>query len=68
MQLVLDGGKSSDTDGGVLKYAWKFGDGGTSDIVNPTKIYRRGGVYPVTLTVTDDSNLGNATARDQLWR
>lgn len=64
--LVLDGGKSSDADGGVLKYLWDFGDGGNSDIVNPTKTYRRGGVYPVTLTVTDDSNLGNASARDQI--
>ena len=64
--LVLDGSKSSDPDGGVLKYAWDFGDGTGSDIVNPTKTYRRGGVYPVTLSVTDDSGLGNATARDQI--
>jgi PKD repeat protein len=64
--LVLDGGNSSDPDGGVLKYAWDFGDGSTSDIVNPTKTYRRGGVYPITLTVTDDSGLGNAIAQDQI--
>ncbi len=64
--LVLDGGKSYDPDGGVLKYSWDFGDGSGSDIVNPTKTYRRGGVYPVTLTVTDDSGLGNAVARDQI--
>lgn len=64
--LVLDGSKSEDPDGGVLKYAWDFGDGTGSDIVNPTKTYRRGGVYPVTLTVTDDSGLSNAVDRDRL--
>ncbi|MEP3469497.1 PKD domain-containing protein, partial [Marinobacter alexandrii] len=64
--LVLDGSGSSDPDGGVLKYAWTFGDGRTSDIINPTKSYRKGGVYPVALTVTDDSGLSNNTAVDQI--
>ncbi len=60
--LVLDGSKSRDPDGGVLKFAWDFGDGEQSDIVNPTKTYRRGGVYPVTLKVTDSSGLANNSA------
>ncbi|ADZ71986.1 PKD domain-containing protein [Polymorphum gilvum] len=64
--LVLDGSNSYDPDGGVLKYAWDFGDGESSDIVNPTKTYRRGGVYPVALTVTDDSGLGNASHTDRI--
>ncbi|MEJ8473672.1 PKD domain-containing protein [Roseibium algae] len=64
--LVLDGSKSRDPDGGVLKYAWDFGDGDSSDIVNPTKKYRRGGSYPVTLTVTDNSGLSNNQAKDRI--
>ena len=38
----------------MLRYSWDFGDGTTADIVNPTKTYLQGGVYPVTLSVEDD--------------
>jgi PKD repeat protein len=55
--LVFDGGKSFDPDGGVLRYLWDFGDGSRAEIVNPTKTYKQGGLYPVTLTVRDDSGL-----------
>lgn len=64
--VVLDGSKSSDPEGSVLRYAWDFGDGTTSEIVNPTKSYTRGGTYPVTLTVRDDAGLGNSVSRDQI--
>ena len=64
--ILLDGSKSSDADGGVLRYAWDFGDGTTSDIVNPTKSYSIGGTYPITLTVTDDSGLANGSSSSQL--
>jgi len=64
--LVLDGSKSYDPEGGVLKYVWDFGDGKTADIVNPTTSYRRDGVYEVTLAVKDDSGLSNATHADQI--
>lgn len=32
-------------------YLWDFGDGATSNAVNPIHIYQGSGVYPVTLTV-----------------
>jgi PKD repeat protein len=64
--VVLDGSKSSDPEGGNLKYAWTFGDGTASDIVNPTKSYSKGGTYPVTLTVKDDSGLPNAAAASEM--
>ena len=53
--VVLDGSRSRDAEGGLLRYRWDFGDGSGADIVNPTKTYDRGGTYPVTLTVEDDS-------------
>jgi PKD repeat protein len=57
--VVFDGSASQDPDGGLLRYSWDFGDGTGADIVNPTKIYTRGGVYPVTLTVEDESGFPN---------
>jgi cathepsin X len=35
-------------------YHWDFGDESTSDEQNPSHTYTNPGVYPVTLTVTDD--------------
>jgi PKD repeat protein len=64
--VVLDGSRSRDPEGGTLRYAWDFGDGTAADIVNPTKSYSVGGTYPVTLTVKDDSDLGNDTAAARL--
>ena len=64
--VVLDGSRSNDPEGGVLRYAWTFGDGSTSEIVNPTKSYTKGGTYPVTLTVRDDSGLPNGTTSSQI--
>ncbi len=57
--VVFDGSASSDPDGGLLRYRWDFGDGGTADIVNPTRTYDEGAVYPVTLTVQDEFGFPN---------
>lgn len=64
--VVLDGSDSFDPEGGSLRYAWDFGDGSTSDIVNPTKTYSRGDTYPVKLTVRDDSGLPNGTNTSEI--
>jgi len=53
--VIFDGSESKDPEGGVLKYHWDFGDGTSAWGVNPAKTYDSGGVYPVTLTVKDDS-------------
>ncbi|WP_127845658.1 collagen-binding domain-containing protein [Psychroflexus aestuariivivens] len=37
-----------------LTYNWNFGDGTTSDIMNPSKTYDSAGTYEVTLTTTND--------------
>lgn len=52
-------GSGSSDDVGIWKYAWSFGDGGTSTVVNPTREYAYPGTYTVTLTVTDHANQTN---------
>ncbi len=64
--VVFDGSASSDPDGGLLRYHWDFGDGGKADIVNPTRTYDTGAVYPVTLTVQDESGFPNDRATDRI--
>lgn len=40
------------TTTGAVSYAWTFGDGGTSNVANPSHTYTTTGFYTVTLTVT----------------
>lgn len=44
-------------DGGIVNWAWDFGDGNTSDEQNPVHVYADLGEYTVTLTVTDNGGL-----------
>ncbi|MGC9335389.1 MAG: PKD domain-containing protein, partial [Anaerolineae bacterium] len=39
--------------GGPTAWLWDFGDGGTSTARNPVHVYTRGGVYDVSLTVSN---------------
>ena len=50
------GNQSSDIDGDALTYYWIFGDGRTSDEMNPSISYPVKGSYTVTLIVTDPSS------------
>lgn len=54
LTVILDGATSSDPDGTVTSWAWRFGDGtiGTGQVVRHK--YRVAGVYRASLTVTDD--------------
>ena len=38
--------------GVITTYAWSFGDGGTSNLQNPSHVYSTAGVYTVGLTIT----------------
>ena len=42
-----------DAQGDVIRYAWTFGDTGTSTSANPSRTYAAPGTYQVTLTATD---------------
>ncbi len=53
--------------GSSLTYAWDFGDGSTSSEQNPAHIYKKEGVYPVTLTVSNALGSDTITKKDYLW-
>jgi PKD repeat protein len=61
----FDASGSSDTDGTVTGYAWDFGDGATDTTSGKTvsHTYATGGAVTVTLTVTDNDGLTDATTR-----
>ena len=52
---------SSDSDGEIQEWLWLFGDGNSSNEINPTHYYSFPGFYNVTLTLTDDQNGVNSS-------
>ncbi len=44
---------NTSTGDGALSYSWKFGDGDTSAVTNPSHLYSAKGTYPITLTVSN---------------
>jgi probable HAF family extracellular repeat protein len=62
LRIVFDAAGSSDSDGTIVDYAWDFGDETSASGINTKHRYRTAGVYPATLTVTDDGGLTDTTA------
>ena len=54
---------SSDPDGRVVGWSWRFGDGSVSNTQNPTHTYNAAGTYTVQLTVTDDQGAPGTTSQ-----
>jgi PKD repeat protein len=52
--LTFSAAGSSDADGTIVSYNWAFGDGTSSNLDAPSKIYASAGTYTATLIVTDD--------------
>jgi Ca2+-binding RTX toxin-like protein len=63
LTVDFDGSSSTD-DKGVVSYAWKFGDGGIGTGAKPSHPFAGGGIYPVTLTVTDAEGLTDTHTED----
>ena len=57
LTVAFSSAGSADPEGGVLTYAWDFGDGSTASTANPTHTYGGNGAYNVKLTVTDPQGL-----------
>ena len=57
--VTFNGSASSDPQGEALTYAWNFGDGATGTGVSPSHTYTAAENYPVSLAVTDTSNLSS---------
>lgn len=55
---------SSDSDGEITAYLWDFGGGATSSDAETTHTFASAGVYPVTLTVTDDDGATGEATQD----
>jgi PKD repeat protein len=56
--------RSTDQDGGVVAWAWDFGDGSTSTDRNPSHAYAAGGTFQVRLTATDGGGAQDTKVRD----
>jgi hypothetical protein len=55
--VQFDGSSSMDPDGTIVSYVWNFGDQKSGSGVKVTHIYSTKGLYPVTLTVTDNDGI-----------
>ncbi len=64
LAIAVDGTASSDVDGAVVAWDWRFGDGGTGSGSTATHTYTEAGTYTVRLEVTDDTGLTHATTTD----
>jgi PKD repeat protein len=61
-EIIFNGSKSLDHEGSIKSYVWDLGDGTIKTGVTVTHSYVSKGIYPVTLTVTDNaSNTDNQT-------
>jgi PKD repeat protein len=64
--VTFDASNSSDPDGTIVNYFWSFGDGETENQtggVTTVHSYTSEGSYNITLTVTDNDQLTNTTAK-----
>jgi len=65
-EVVFDGSRSSDPDGGIVAYEWDFGDGSSATGIEARHRYRKPGTYTAQLTVEDEADQGNSVATDNL--
>ncbi len=56
----------STSDRPIVRWAWDFGDGGTSNEANTSHTYEAAGTYSVTLSVTNDKGATDSLTREDL--
>jgi len=55
---------SSDPDGDVTGWSWRFGDDNSADVADPLHVYPAPGTYTVRLSVTDEGGATDDTSTD----
>jgi PKD repeat protein len=56
---------STDPDGSIAAWSWKFGDGSSSTLQSPSRTYAAAGTYTVSLDVTDNAG-GHGTSSSSM--
>lgn len=57
--VSFDASLSTDDQDSSLSYYWDFGDGSSSNLAKPNKVFNSAGHYSVSLTVTDSESLSS---------
>ncbi len=65
-RVEFSASNSHDPNGKITKYIWDFGDGTSEEGINVLHSYAEAGKYKVVLTVKDDTNLKNCSAKDSI--
>lgn len=60
--VAFSGAESTDSDGVITRYQWRFGDGSESEGMEVFHTYAEPGHYDVSLTTVDDSGATNAAS------
>ncbi len=63
LTVEFSAGRSTDSDGTIVAYAWDFDDGTSANTSTASHTYTIAGTYTVTLTVTDNDG-GTGTAQN----
>ncbi|MBO3096483.1 PKD domain-containing protein [Cellulomonas dongxiuzhuiae] len=64
LDVAVDASASTDPDGAVVGYSWRFGDGATATGATASHTYASAGTYTVTLTVSDHDGTTTTTTQD----
>jgi PKD repeat protein len=62
--VKMDGLGSIDSDGEIIRYVWKFGDGSAAEGATVSHHYQAPGTYRVQLIVSDNAGAKNSTQMD----
>ena len=61
--VAFSGSRSSDPDGQIARFEWRFGNGTTVDDAEAQHVFPRPGTYDVDLVVDDGRGLNNSRAK-----